>query len=352
MFNRLVARSRSRSILVGAAMATALTVLSTAFAGASTVGTLDALVDQAGAGMVVARGAETVYSHDGGTGVDQVVPLASGSKLVAATTMMALVDQGLLALDTPVAMYLRNSPVSWPQNKNAITLRMLLSHTAGIPENRCISGAATLLDCARDIASAPLNDIPGTAFSYGGTGYQLAGYLAEHVTGQRWQELVRRYVAAPAEMPTLAFDTSANPRIAGGAKASARDYLHLLQAHLADGVYRGAQLLSADSVREMRVNAVAGAAVRVSPGRRHHLDGYGLAWWIREPCARPGSDGPELSDPGAFGFIGLIDPSLGQATVITMRQNLEVGENLYRQARPHILALLTGSAPAHPTCGI
>jgi CubicO group peptidase (beta-lactamase class C family) len=343
---------RRTSLLRGlAVLALAVpTLLLPAAAHAAPADELDAVVDASGVGLVVAAGDTVVYSRDGATGVDQVVPIASASKLVSATVIMALVDRGEIDLDAPVADYLAGSPVTWPARKQAITMRMLLSHTSGLRTNGCIDDATTLQGCVQTIANAPLASAPGSTFSYGGTSYQVAGYVAELASGLTWAELVQQYVSGPLDMPTLTFGATANPRIAGGALSSATDYLHLLQMHLAGGVYGGATVLSPESVAEMQGDLTAGLAQRANPGARYQLGGYGLAWWIRNDCARPGTAGPELSDPGATGFIGVIDPSIDQAVVVTTNQGLGAGEAAYSAARPHVVELLTGTAPPAPTC--
>ena len=318
---------------------------------------LDAAVDAAGAGLVVAAGDTVVYSRDGdnvvdwGTGLDEVVPIASASKLVSATVLMAMVEDGQLDLDASVADYLEEAPFEWPAENYEVTLRTLLSHTSGLRPHDCVNDTGTTLEaCARAIAGQTLVTEPGTTFSYGGTSYQLAGYIAELVSGLSWAQLVDLFVAGPADMPTLTFGTTENPRIGGGAVTSANDYLHLLQAHLAEGRYGDQTVLLPSSVAEMQTDLIAGLPVAASPGAQYQLDGYGLAWWIRNDCARPGTAGPELSDPGLTGFIGIIDPSINQAVVVTTTRGLPTGEGLYRQARPHIVELLTGTAPPAPTC--
>ena len=347
-----------RTTLLKGLVVTALAVpalLVPTLAHAAPVDELDAAVDAAGAGLVVASGDTVVYSHDtsaaGGTGVDDVVPIASASKLVSATVLMAMVEAGQLDLDASVADYLEGSQVQWPADKYEVTLRTLLSHTSGLRPNPCVNDTATTLEaCAQAIAAPPLVTQPGTTFSYGGTSYQLAGYIAEFVSGLSWAELVDLFVAGPADMPTLTFGATENPRIGGGAVTSANDYMHLLQVHLAEGRYGDQTVLQPSSVAEMQTDHIAGLPVGASPGAQYQLGGYGLAWWIRNDCARPGTPGPELSDPGLTGFIGIIDPSINQAVVVTMTQGLGAGEALYRQARPHIVELLTGTAPPAPTC--
>ncbi|MBN8551532.1 MAG: beta-lactamase family protein [Caulobacterales bacterium] len=111
-------------------------------------------------------------------GTDTLTPVFSTTKAVTALMMARLVDQGLIAYDTPVAEV-------WPEfaqaGKGAVTLAQMLSHQAGLPgfvpaaEPEIWFDAAAV--CARLAAQAPLWPL-GT-----GSGYHpiTVGYLAGEV---------------------------------------------------------------------------------------------------------------------------------------------------------------------------
>lgn len=201
---------------------------------------------------------------------DSVVPLASATKMPSVTAIMTLVDAGKLALDTPVGTYL----AGWPAGKAAVTLRMLLSHTSGLPGMVACLGdtATTLTACAHKIAATPLQATPGTTFIYGGADFQVAGRVAEVVAGEPWAQLFDEAVAQPCGLMTFTWGATQNPRIAGGASSNNADYGKLLALHLAGGRCGDVQVLSPAAVAEMQKDEI-GSAIKIGsspyPDGRH-----------------------------------------------------------------------------------
>ena len=119
---------------------------------------------------------------------DQRIAIASASKMVAGLTIMRLVDQGFLTLDSTTADVL-----GWSGPQGAITLRQLLSFTSGLPrEAPCtLLQNITLADCVDAISSMTLVAAPGTRFDYGSTHLHVAARMAEVVTGAAWADIFR-----------------------------------------------------------------------------------------------------------------------------------------------------------------
>lgn len=123
----------------------------------------------------------------------------STTKGVVATVVHRLVDRGLLAYDEPVATY-------WPEfgvaGKEAITLRQLLTHQAGMHAVRgLVESAETLLDwdvMVERLAAATPTWPPGRRPGYHGLTYGwLVGEVIRRVTGLTVNEAVQREVADP-----------------------------------------------------------------------------------------------------------------------------------------------------------
>ena len=133
---------------------------------------------------------------------DSMTWIASAGKSLASTALLTLVDDGRLDLDAPVSRYI-DGAVSWPEDKAAITTRMLLNHTAGLSPSptEWEPQMITLRGCVQDIANLPLVSAPGSTFSYGGGGYQVAGLIAEVITGKEWCEFVAERVRGLVEDP-------------------------------------------------------------------------------------------------------------------------------------------------------
>ena len=90
------------------------------------------------------------------TTIHTAYPLASASKPITATALMALSEQGHADLDAPVENYI--APLRFRASDgrgNAVTLRHLLSHTSGL-------GTYARIAYGDDIASAPSGSTPYT----------------------------------------------------------------------------------------------------------------------------------------------------------------------------------------------
>lgn len=142
---------------------------------------------------------------------DTLFHACSISKMATALGVLRLVQQGLLDLDEDVNRYL----VTWrmPENlftrKMKVTLRMLLSHQAGIvdPEGSfdiCQPGEKVLMPA--DILSGgtrynpepvEARHQPMTQFVYSDAGYSVVEQLLEDVTGEAFAALMDRLVFAP-----------------------------------------------------------------------------------------------------------------------------------------------------------
>lgn len=143
---------------------------------------------------------------------DTLFQAGSISKPVGATLALALVDQGTLSLDTDVNAYL----VSWkvPQNalteNNPVTLRRLLTHTAGMTvhgfagyaEGEPVPALVQVLDGTPPANNEPIQvDLrPGSQWRYSGGGYTVMQMMVQDVTGESFPDLMRARVLDPIGM--------------------------------------------------------------------------------------------------------------------------------------------------------
>lgn len=152
--------------------------------------------------------------NDNGTPVSTqtVFQAASISKPVAATLTLLLVDSGELKLDAPVNSQLRSwqLPDSGDMRSDAVTLRRLLSHSAGINVHGFPGYAAgialptedQILDGQTPANSPPIRLVlkPGSAYRYSGGGYQIAQALIEDAAGTPFAEVARKRLLDPMGM--------------------------------------------------------------------------------------------------------------------------------------------------------
>lgn len=143
---------------------------------------------------------------------------ASLSKGVSATAVMSLVQAGTVSLDLDVNGYLTSwqVPHSAPQNRELVTLRRLLSHTAGttVPGFRGyrysepVPTLVQILNGAPPANSPPVAVIfvPGSRFLYSGGGYEVMDQAIRDVTGMRYPDFVRQRVLVPIGMASSTYE--------------------------------------------------------------------------------------------------------------------------------------------------
>jgi CubicO group peptidase (beta-lactamase class C family) len=297
-----------------------------------------------GLGLMIAREDQVVYAEAFGIqNIDTVLPIASSTKMPSGTVIMKLVEQGLINLDEPITTYLQGK-INVPADKAGITVRMLFNHTSGImAEPFCTNNIFTTLKaCAQEALDAPLEFTPGTKFAYGGGGMQVAGYIAEAVTGKKFTDLFDEILATPLGLTRFRFNSNSNPRVAGGAFSDIGDYTKILQLQLAGGIYQGNRILSQATIDEMQRDQVAGLEKLRSPGGTT-LTGYSFGWWHSDPAylsqqAQAQTVGPELSDQGLFGCTPWIDKDLNYSAVLLIFNRTQTGTEIWNEIRPLIVA--------------
>ena len=139
--------------------------------------------------------------------------IGSVSKSFTATLVMRLVERGLLDLDQPVVTYLSELSADMHDDWKAATLRQLLSHTAGfIPNPPKLLKTQGIEQIALESRLTVLSELWGQprkseigAFKYSNTGYLLAGFVAETITGKSWEELIITEIAKPLDLNSLGF---------------------------------------------------------------------------------------------------------------------------------------------------
>lgn len=275
-----------------------------------------------GASLLLKKDNRVIYEKAyGDYTLDTAVPIASASKLLSASVIMTLVDEGRLSLDTPISKYLPN----FSGKAKTITLRQLMSHTSGLPGlHPCLGERSiTLAECVDQISQVELLSDPGTQFSYGDVSFQVVGRMAEVASGKSWKTLFEEKIKHPVNMISTTYGETENPRLAGGAVSTLQDYANLLQMHLNHGIFNGQRVLSATSVEQMQRDQTSGAEIAFTPlpdSRR-----YGLGEW-RDVVDSQGK-AIQLSCQGVFGFSPWIDVQRNLVGVFLVKNRLR---NVYR----------------------
>ncbi len=217
--------------------------------------------------------------------------VASLSKWISAWGVMTLVEAGKLDLDAPVATYLTRWTLPESEFDNSkVTVRRLLSHTAGLTDGLGYAGFApgakvqSLEESLTRAADAsPEADgrvrvglAPGTKWRYSGGGYTLLQLVIEETSGEAFESYMQRAVFQPLGMnrSTYVLDPDKWPNVAplfdaDGKEAThhrftalaaaclyttASDMTRFIQAHLtgSSGEPAGRGVLKPDTLKLMR----------------------------------------------------------------------------------------------------
>ncbi len=130
--------------------------------------------------------------------------LASLTKVIGTTSaMLQLVGDGRVALDSPVVRYL---PEWSPPSAQQITVRMLMTHSAGLPAWRPFyKEAENAQDAERQLFATAPDTVPGKRFLYSDLGFILLGKLVERVSGEPLAQYDSAHVFAPLVMSTTRY---------------------------------------------------------------------------------------------------------------------------------------------------
>ena len=144
--------------------------------------------------------------------------VGSISKTIAAWGVMTLVEQGQLDLDEPVSTYLTRWRLPESEfDETGVTLRRLLSHTAGLslhgypgwgPDDELPTVEESLSGKTNGAGPVELIMEPGTQWKYSGGGYTLAQLIIEEATGLTFEDYVRDAVLRPLGMSNSDFHLS------------------------------------------------------------------------------------------------------------------------------------------------
>ncbi len=337
-----------------------------------------------GIGLLLARRGQIIFWEAYGSAdtdfnkpfrKDTIVFLASSTKPLTTTAIMTLVDEGRLSLNEPVSAYLPEfSRLRYENGQPAPcpTIRQLLSHTSGWAGLREMSPDATmairdneltLKESAEKISREPLLAEPGTRFAYGGLSYNVAGRVAEVVSGKTFDVLIQEKVFNPLKMTETTFRPTPlqgeriagifkpapwggqlnlfrfNPErdrtlllIGGGLYSTARDMATFLQMHLNRGLYGANRILSEKAIANMQKHQIGDAELGFVP--LETVTSYGLGW-IRDSQVDK-QTALRVSHSGAFGSVAWIDRERDLIGVLFTPMPLRVAHPIHEKIRARI----------------
>jgi CubicO group peptidase (beta-lactamase class C family) len=274
--------------------------------------------------------------------LDSIFDLASITKLFTTAVLLSLADDGRVSIDEPVATRLPDHYGDRP----AITLRHLLTHTAGLPPGRRVEAEPpgrrwdTML-------STPASG-PAGAHVYSDVGMITAGRIAEIAGDAPLDVLVRERITAPLGLSDTAYrpgpawlprivatehkpERTARERLREPVAACVRGEVHDETAHALGGVAGHAGLFStaADLVRFCETLRGGGDGILSREAvaemtRDHGVTGCAFRQGLGVRIGDPAIVGPLVDAWGHSGFTGtslVVDPGR-RLTVVLLTNNV------------------------------
>ena len=266
--------------------------------------------------VVVKNDAVIAEAYFNGRSRDSLHDVRSAGKSVTSALAGIAIDQGLFAIDDPIAMHLPQfeSSANIDDRKRAITIRNLLNMNSGLDCDDWVSsspGNEERMYDSRDWVQFMLNlrmaRAPGEAAAYCTGGVVVLGHIIATKSGMTLDNFAMTYLFAPLGVTDTGWRRSPDGQATGGGgmRLRPRDSAKFGSLYLNRGRWHGTAVVPEAWVEDSK-------AENVRLGGR----GYGLLWWKRRMFV-PGTDQSGLFAWGNGGNFTFVIPSHGLVVVFT-----------------------------------
>ncbi len=199
---------------------------------------------------VVADGQLIYTGETGYTDIEKEIPatvssafrIASMSKSFTALAIVKLRDEGKLKLDDPASKYIpeMNKIKYLTSDAPEITIRHLLTHAAGFPEDNPWGDrqlAASDKELTALVQQVSFSNAPGIAYEYSNLGFALLGKIITNVSGKPYQDYITETIFKPLGMNSTYWEYTKvpSPKLAHGYRWSNNNWKE--EALLHDGSF-------------------------------------------------------------------------------------------------------------------
>ena len=168
--------------------------------------------------------------------------VASMSKSFTSLAILHLRDAGKLKLDDPVEMYIPALKGQGLTNDApAITIRHLMSHSAGFPEDNPW-GDRQLADSEKDLTDLisgklSFSNVAGTEYEYSNLGFAMLGYIIHKASGLSYDVYIQKNILNPLGMDATTYEYTIIPKDKFAFGYRYINNIWRKEAPLKDGIY-------------------------------------------------------------------------------------------------------------------
>ena len=168
--------------------------------------------------------------------------VASMSKSFTSLAVLHLRDAGKLKLDDPVEMYIPALKGQGLTNDApAITIRHLMSHSAGFPEDNPW-GDRQLADSEKDLTDLisgklSFSNVAGTEYEYSNLGFAMLGYIIHKASGLSYDVYIQKNILNPLGMDATTYEYTIIPKDKFAFGYRYINNIWRKEAPLKDGIY-------------------------------------------------------------------------------------------------------------------
>lgn len=269
--------------------------------------------------------------------------IASMTKPMIGAAVLILQDQGKLNVDDLVEVHLEEFNGLWlldeekdgrrvlKRPSRPITLKDLLTHTAGVPNISEPRAHSTLGEVVAQVSQQPLRFEPGSKWSYSNSGINTLGRVVEIVSDMPLPQFLEQHIFLPLGMHQTTFfpskkqvkrlavsyqknkttgelqptdlyfvrgnlwDRKRTVRPSGGLFSTAEDLYAFYQMMLNKGTYRGKRILSEDAVEQLTTTQTGNIKTGFT---------VGMSWGLGFQVVKDPQGVTEMLHPGTFGHGG------------------------------------------------